>query len=336
MQVNNTTTFSQIYQQRQAGGEFDGKDAGKNLRLSDKSGLHIHREDKDSGVRFLRRAEKHEAAATALKQSIDNELGPGKDALVFKNLGISSKLVSLGQLDQIHHEVENLKETMPRGMNLARVDGQRQLLEGTVNHTMNNNETAAVRANFDHKIANLAQDQFDRDFFRANIHFKAGNETRTLPITPGQAQLTSAKQDLAWIAGGDATVARNLGKLVTQSAANAMQQEFGPLIRNAGNHGVNFTIPHPGDNVKQQTITVTQAGNDYLVDVKFKGSTDKMTAGGSWIRFDPNHENSVEMTMQMKISRNDLAAGQLTNYVITQPPAMNIRAVFDPINGHNA
>jgi hypothetical protein len=43
MQVGNTTKFSEIYQERQAGGEFDGKDAGKNLRLSNKSGLHIHR-----------------------------------------------------------------------------------------------------------------------------------------------------------------------------------------------------------------------------------------------------------------------------------------------------
>ena len=45
MKIDGATTFTQIHQQFQAGGEFAGKAAEKHLRLSGDT-LHLHREDK--------------------------------------------------------------------------------------------------------------------------------------------------------------------------------------------------------------------------------------------------------------------------------------------------
>ena len=45
MQVGGTTTFSQIYQQTRAGGQFKDIPGEKHLRLSTAGDLHTHRAD---------------------------------------------------------------------------------------------------------------------------------------------------------------------------------------------------------------------------------------------------------------------------------------------------
>lgn len=105
MQITGGTTFSQIYQERQnVGGALSGLDGGKSLRLKNGDNLYTHDSNKWHSIHFINRASKHEAAATAIKQAIDNELGPGGGNQIFQQLGLNKK-VTVGDLKQINTAV---------------------------------------------------------------------------------------------------------------------------------------------------------------------------------------------------------------------------------------
>jgi hypothetical protein len=144
MRVTNATTFTQIRAEFDAGGQFDNVPAGKNLRLNTASGLHVHRDDKSSGIHFMKRAEKHEKAVQQLTTAIDNELGPGTGATVLKNLGIK-KEVSVGDMASIKAEVDRLAALGPvlpsEGFKLSPVRGDPSLVAGDFEHMLDRHHT---------------------------------------------------------------------------------------------------------------------------------------------------------------------------------------------------
>jgi hypothetical protein len=105
MQVSGATSFTQIFQQTKAGGQFENVPGEKHLRLSTTGDLHTHRTDKSSGIHFLARAEKHKQAAEAIKTAIDTEIGmQGVGDRVFERLGLGNK-VKVSDLLAIKQEI---------------------------------------------------------------------------------------------------------------------------------------------------------------------------------------------------------------------------------------
>jgi hypothetical protein len=167
MQVGGTTTFSQIYQQTKAGGQFKDIPGEKHLRLSTAGDLHTHRTDKRSGIHFLARAEKHKQAAEAIKAAIDTEVGiPGVGARVFERLGLGKK-VKLSDLTAIKQQISNATDDVTRKGVLDKA----KPLKG---------EYGAAKAQFLHAMGQLpsvrnsakpmANENMGNDYFRSNVN----------------------------------------------------------------------------------------------------------------------------------------------------------------------
>jgi hypothetical protein len=335
MRVDGATTFSQIHQQLQPGGEFDGAPVGKHLRLSDKGGLHLKNADKGSGIHFMTRAEKHKEAVRAIKQSIDNDLGPGKGEAVFKNLKLSSSMVSVGDLHAIKQQVDimtPLKPVLPAAVELGRVPGQPGLLQGRLDHAMGPGELTSFRRNFDHKLqASQQNGQFLKDYFRAEITLVDHTGSQMLPTKPGDD--VAALMGLNRIAGKSLQTSSNLGAFLNQSAFNAMNEELGRAFANVNGDEPTLIIGRPRDeNEKNQKITVTAQRDEFIIDFQLSSPLKGFDKNGTMLNLDNGQANTIEMGMQVRISRDDLENGRLDQYRITQPPTASMRMVFDPVN----
>ena len=342
MQVTNATTFRQIHAEFNAGGEFANAPAGKNLRLNTASGLHVHRDDKGSGIHFMKRAEKHEGAVRALKTAINNELGPGAGDTVFKNLGIKGA-VSVGDMTAIKGEVDRLATLRPvlpaQGFELAPVRGDPSLVAGSFEHTMGTADVGAFRQKLDHNL-NLydraahpladVTDQFVKDFSRMNIRLVEGRQSVDVPNGAGEG--AEARQALADFTGNDATATRALSNFLTQTAFNTMHGELGELMRSADNRTVNVGIASPGaDGPKNQTVTASMDGpNHVLIDYKLDTGVSGLAGNGKMLDLSAQGESRLTATMQVRVATADLAAGRL-DYQITSPPSFALHAKFDPV-----
>jgi hypothetical protein len=333
MQVDDATTFTQIYQQTQAGGEFANASAEKHLRLSKARGLHLKREDKGSGIHVIERAEKHKKAAEAVKRAIDKELGPGKGETVFKRLRLSQP-VSVGDLSAIKQQVDvmtPLKPVLPAAVQLQPVSKQPALLEGRLEHTMAQSDLPGLRANLDRKVAASKRDaQFLKDYHRAEITLVDKDGSRTLPAMPGNDM--EALTSVNWIAGKGLEVSSHLCAFLNQSAFNAMNEEFSRTFANANGDKTIPMIGRPSDpNEKNQKITVTSHRDHFTLDFRLNSPLSGLSKDRTILNLQNSQPNTIEMSMQLEISRTDLETGHLDQYQITRPPTVSMQLVFDPV-----
>ena len=341
MQVTNATTFQQIRTQFDAGGEFANAPAGKNLRLNTASGLHVHRDDKSSGIHFMKRAEKHADAVDTIKRSIDNELGPGAGATVFKNLNIKGK-VSVGDMVGLKAEVDRLARLAPvlpaRGFELSPVRGDPTLVAGSFAHKLGGGAVGEFREKLDHnlktydKLADGATDvtaQFVKDYSRMNIRLVDGD--RRVGVPQGLGEAVEARQAVADFAGGDPKATRALSNYLNQTAFNTMHGELGELLRTSAGNTLQVGVSNPpSDGPKNQTAAASMDGPDHvLIDYKLDAPVSGFASGINLLDLRAHGESKLTATMQNRVAVADLAAGRL-DYQITSPPAFDLHAKFNP------
>jgi hypothetical protein len=89
-------------------------------------------------------------------------------------------------------------------------------------------------------------------------------------------------------------------------------------------------IGNPVDgNAKNQFITVSKQGNDYLIDYDVFAKLNGFTGGGKMLDTDPDR-STIRMGMQVRISAQDLQQGNVTNYQVTKAPTYGLQVEIDP------
>jgi hypothetical protein len=341
MKIDGTTTFTQIHQQFQAGGEFHGKAGEKHLRLVGDS-LHLHREDKSSGIHFLDRKTKHKEALQALKDAIDVELGPGAGNTVFKNLRIKSN-VSVGEMAAIKQEFDRVKagldtagKALPRNLELVPVKGQPTLMAGRLSHATGTNQLQGMTDQIDRTLAGLrpsqqhpeVAQQFLADFHRMEITLTDGRRSTEVP---NKANLgDAAVNTLKHFAGDDDDITLGLSKLLTQSVFNAAHAEMTSLLRNEQGKSINAGVGGTVDgNAKNQMIEVRKEGGDFVIDFRLASKLSGLSGDGTMVDLSGTGASRLDMSMQIRISAANLKAGNL-DYQVTRPPQFDLQVVFDP------
>lgn len=187
MQINpGQTTFTQMYQQTKAGGQFENVPGEKHLRLSATGDLHTHREDKGSGIHFLDRAEKHKQAAAAVKAALDLEFGtPGLGDRIFARLGLD-KMVKVSDLALIRGQIGHAQDDLARQETLDQarpLQGQYQNVKATLMYRMGQLPSVLTTAK------PMAADNTGIDYFRANINDADKRTALTKLQSQGNQQL---------------------------------------------------------------------------------------------------------------------------------------------------
>ena len=160
------------------------------------------------------------------------------------------------------------------------------------------------------------------------VTLKDGRRSTEVPngANDGDAAVDALRQ----FAGGDDDVTRGLSKLLTQSVLNSAHAEMRNIVRNEQGEKITSGIGGPVDgNAKNQMIEVRKEGGDFVIDYRLASQLSMLNAGGTTIELGRSDANRVEISMQIRVSADDLRNGNL-NYRITQPPHYDAQAVFDP------
>lgn len=218
MQVTGGTTFSQINQERQnVGGALNGLDGGKHLRFKGGDTLYTHDSNKWHGIHFMNRASKHEAAAAAIKTSIDNELGQaGAGDQIFQKLGLNKK-ITVDDLARIATEVSKAKTFAAADAKQAQQTGQlSSLTEATKDqmHAVGGQLLQQMAELPDVPEGDLASQHMGNDYFRANAAPKAKTDALEKLHTDGAESLSAPEAAAAFKEHLAATPVMSADKLV--------------------------------------------------------------------------------------------------------------------------
>jgi hypothetical protein len=205
------------------------------------------------------------------------------------------------------------------------------LLEGHLEHTLAQSDLPRLRANLDSKVAaSKSNAQFLKDYYRAKITLVDKNGSRTLPAMPGND--VEAVTSVNSIAGKGLEVSSHLCAFLNQSAFNAMHEEFSRTFINANGDKTTLMIGTPSDpNEKNQKITVTSHSGRFILDFRLSSPLSGFSKGHTLLNLRNGRPNTIEMSMQLEISRADLEKGQLDQYQITKSPMVSMQLVFDPV-----
>lgn len=225
------TKFSEIYQQRTAdGGALKGLDGEKHLRFKGGDTLYTHDSNKRHSLHFMDRASKHSAAAGAVKQAIDNELGAGAGDKIFKSLGLNKK-VTIDGLGRISSQVNAAK-----GARLATE------LPGLLQDTAG--QIGALRAQLVHEMGKLpdvpAGDKANQhqgvDYFRANAAPATKLDSLEKLRDEGVAGLSAQEAAAALKEHLNSTPTMPVGKFVTLMTSEHVSEAVG-YFTGANTHG---------------------------------------------------------------------------------------------------
>jgi hypothetical protein len=82
-------------------------------------------------------------------------------------------------------------------------------------------------------------------------------------------------------------------------------------------------------NAKNQFVTVTKQGHDYLIDYDVQAKLNGFARGTTSITTDEDL-SSIRMSMQIRISAQDLQQGNVTAYQVSRPPSYDLHVAIDP------
>jgi hypothetical protein len=117
--------------------------------------------------------------------------------------------------------------------------------------------------------------------------------------------------------------------MVTQQMTTALYVGVRDTLQSGDGTRLSPRLGNPvGDNAKNQFITVTKQGNDYLIDYDVHAELNGFVGGGKSINTDPNL-SAIKMSMQVRISAQDLHQGNVTNYQVMIPPSYQLHVQID-------
>jgi hypothetical protein len=82
------------------------------------------------------------------------------------------------------------------------------------------------------------------------------------------------------------------------------------------------------NNAKDQFVSVTRNGDNFVIDYEVNSKLNGFAAGMKSLSTDPG-ASSIRMTMQLTISAQDLAAGNVGAYAVTGAPSFALHAEID-------
>jgi hypothetical protein len=352
MGVNAGTTFTDIYNTfRPTGGGNDSQrvrfDNAKGLYTSQK-GSTAKIEDMFGGNRLQQRAQKRQDGADAIQRAIGREYPRHAQAILTK-LGQDHPGIDLAQgvrrsdLEAIRSTIDAVvhqpltRATVPQTMQLGLGAYGAARLSGQDQGTYSNVSQQATKRYMDDNLGDMADpiqhkivtahglppviEQFTRDVDRSEI--RLGKKLlQSNGATDPRALLRS-------FTGSD-QAPFHLSKMVTQHMTTALTVGVRDSLTSGDGARLMPRIGNPvGDNEKNQLITVTKHGNDYLIDYEVHAELNGFTGGGKTLDTDPNR-STVKMSMQVRISAHDLQQGNVTNYQVTQPPRYDLHVEIDP------
>lgn len=352
MGVTPTTTFSDIYSTfRPTGGGGDSHrirfDNVKGLYTSQK-GSTAKIEDLFGGNRLQQRDQKRQSGASEIQQAIARE-HPQHAQAIFTKLGQDHPGIDLTQgvrrrdLEAIQSTINAVlyepltKAAVPQSVQLGLGAYGSARLSGEAQAPFSNGSQQKTKQYMDDNLGDMADptkhktlnapgmppviEQFMRDVDRSEIRLGK----KLLQGTGG----TDPRAQLRSFTGND-QVAFNLSKMVTQHMTTALTVGVRDDLVNENGDRLMPRIGNPvGDNAKNQLITVTKQGNDYLIDYEVHAQLNGFTGGGKTIDTDPNL-STVRMSMQVRISSQDLQQGNVTSYQVTKPPSYELQVDIDP------
>jgi hypothetical protein len=352
MGVNAATTFTDIYNTfAPTGGASDKHrvrfDNGKGLYTSQTAST-AKIDDMFGGNRLQQRAQKRQDGAGEIRLAITREYPQHAQAILTK-LGQDHPGINLGQdvrrrdLDAIQSTINAVvhepltRATVPQTMQLGLGAYGAARLSGHDQGTYSNVSQQATKRYMDDNLGDMADptkhkivtshgqppviEQFMRDVDRSEI--RLGKKLlQSNGATDPRAQLRS-------FTGSD-QAAFHLSKMVTQHMTTALTVGVRDSLTSGDGTRLMPRIGNPvGDNDKNQLITVTKHGNDYLIDYEVHAQLNGFTAGQKALDTDPNR-STVKMSMQVRISAHDLQQGNVTNYQVTQAPSYDLHVEIDP------
>jgi hypothetical protein len=352
MGVNAGTTFTDIYNTfRPTGGGSDSQrvrfDNAKGLYTSQK-GSTAKIEDMFGGNRLQQRAQKRQDGADAIQRAIGREY-PQHAQVILTKLGQDHPGIDLTQdvrrrdLTAIQSTINAViyepltKATVPQSVQLgvgaygaARLSGEdqaafntaaqqktKQYMDDNLGDMANPNKHKTVNA---HGMPPVIE-QFMHDVDRSEIRLgkkllqgNAGPDPRT--------QLRSFT--------GNDQAAFHLSKMVTQYMPTALTVGVRDALLAEDGTKILPRIGNPLEgNAKNQFVTVTKQGHDYLIDYDVRAKLNGFARGTTSITTDEDL-SSIRMSMQIRISAQDLQQGNVTAYQVSRPPSYDLHVAIDP------
>jgi len=361
MGITGSTTFSQIYEQRtnESGGLKD-VDGGKHLRFKDDS-LYTH-EGNSHGLNFIGRAKKHQEAVKTIKASIDRELGPGSGDYLFKQLGLSSRKITVDKLELLRGEVEFIKEAtpfVPKGTNLTLTEsgdytGQAEL-------TWTDHDVSELKRLFGEArnapldntgvVTKQFMTDVNRDTIRLHdgppktdkeLHYEESNQalsknlmalglsgkspevveqevsklTEDTAIEKMMAYTTSTKEKNV--------VCQNLSRFLQQDIWSSMMTRVYQMENEAGDK----LRPYVDLKNCDRAYDVYKDGDNYVIDFSWHSPVTGFTNDTTLGQRLTETGHTLDMTMRVTISREDLESGNLTGLELTKGPRATVNLTY--------
>ena len=342
-------TFTNIYQAFQPTG---GASDDKHVRFENVKGLYTSQNASTAAIsaffgsnRLNERAQKQADGADQVYRAIAREY-PNEAAKIFARLARDHPQIDFSQgvtrgdlahirstIDGVLQEKQHLSDTSPRALQLAGDTDDPQRLSGEVQGRFGQLSVQATTRYIDGSLADLAGkpmvrqqgmptvvDQFQKDLPRSEIRIGGVLLQDKGPV--------DARTQLSRFTGNDAE-ATGLSMLVCQQIPTGLISGTRDTFTSESGNRLMPRIGNPLDGQqKNQFVNVTKQGDDYVIDYRVAAKLNGFVAGMSSLTTESDR-STIELTMQLTISADDLRNGNLSAYRMTVSPAYDLHVEVD-------
>ena len=352
MNVQAGTTFTDIYARFQPTGT---KSDDKNVRFEGAKGLYTSQKASTAQLsaffgsnRLAERAQKRQDGAQEIRNAISRE-HPALAQRIFQKLGQDHPHIDFGTsvrrgdldlikntIDQVVLDNQHLEKTAPASLQLAPDAKDPSRLSGDSQGAYSTASRTTVAHYLDGSLADLSDPQKYKQVQQPG--FPAVMEQFTLDVGRSEIRLggnllqAKGGEDPRTALGrftGDDAITLNLSKMLTQQMTTALNVGARDTLLSTDGSKLMPRLGGPlSGAAKDQFISVTKQGDDFVIDYEVHSRLNGFAAGMQSLSTDPD-ASSIRMTMQLTISAEDLAVGNLGAYTVTRPPAFALHAEID-------
>lgn len=342
-------TFTNIYQTFQPTG---GASDDKHVRFENAKGLYTSQNASMAAVsaffgsnRLQDRAQKQADGADQVYRAIAREY-PQDAAKIFAKLAQDHPQIDFNQgvtrgdlahiqstIDGVLLETQHLAATCPQALTLGGHPNDAQRLSGDAQGNFGQASVQATTRYVNGSLGDLAGQPMVQQQGMPTVPRQFMIDLPRSEIRVGGALLqdkgpVDARTQLSAFTGNDAE-STGLSMLVCQQIPTGLISGTRDTFTSESGNRLMPRIGNPlNGQLKNQFINVTKQGNDYVIDYRVAAKLNGFVAGMTSLTAEPDR-STIELTMQLTISANDLRNGNLTAYRVTVPPAYDLHVEID-------
>jgi hypothetical protein len=337
MQIGQHTSFSDIHTQFKSGALTPSGQAAKHLRFDGGNTLYLHSSlsiSRSGAQAATERAQKWSDVAGIIKAVINNEHGFGYADRIFNKISQANPTINLNS--GVRRSDLNLIEKTIRQDLAGTLHTARGSTPTAFNLKPQRDTTAHLSGQFTPEVQEMLRRGLEAGIVTDRNKVEAGFPTVSQVFWKdhvdrhNQLSLTSnghtqqlvkggepdPRVGLRQFTGSDAS-ALSLSHYLNQEVAHGLLVGDGTLLKNKDGDMVVLDA----DRRTNYSVTKTDDGH-YLLDYQVSGPINALRGSGNALIADKD-ASSVSYSMQLKVSQEDLEAGN-GRYEITKPPSYDL------------